>query len=61
MASPGIRLAATLRKHPLPLSVTLPLAALGIVGLAVLRLPMLAALLVLGGTGCVLTWRKLKP
>ncbi|WBS00884.1 chromate transporter [Pseudoduganella sp. SL102] len=57
----GIKLGATLRKHPLPLAVTLPLAALGIIGLAVLRLPMLGALLVLGGTGCVLTWYRLKP
>ncbi|WP_338763850.1 chromate transporter [Massilia sp. METH4] len=61
IAATGIKMAATLRKHPLPLAVTLPLAALGVIGLAVLRVPMLAALLVLGGTGCVLTWRKLKP
>ncbi|QBE65601.1 chromate transporter [Pseudoduganella lutea] len=57
----GIKLAATLRKHPLPLAVTLSLAALGVIGLVVLRVPMLAALLVLGGTGCVLTWHRLKP
>jgi chromate transporter len=57
----GIKLAATLRRHPLPLAMTLPLAGLGIVGLVVLRLPMLAALVVLGGIGCVLTWRRLKP
>lgn len=57
----GIKLAATLRRHPLPLAVTLPLAALGVLGIVVLRLPMLATLLVLGGTGCVLTWRRLRP
>jgi hypothetical protein len=32
-----------------------------VLGIVVLRLPMLAALVVLGGTGCVLTWHKLKP
>jgi chromate transporter len=61
IAATGIKMAATLRRHPLPPAVTLPLAALGIVGLVVLRVPMLAALLVLGGAGCVLTWRRLAP
>lgn len=61
IAATGIKLAATLHRHPVPLPVTLALAVLGVVGIVVLRLPMLVTLLVLGGAGCVLTWRKLKP
>jgi chromate transporter len=61
IAATGIKLAATLPRHPLPLAVTVPLAVLGVFGLVVLRLPMLAALAVLGGIGCVLTYRRLKP
>jgi chromate transporter len=61
IAATGIKMAATLQRHPLPLTVTLPLAVLGVIGLVVLRVPMLAALVVLGGLGCLLTWRKLKP
>ncbi|WEF33998.1 chromate transporter [Pseudoduganella chitinolytica] len=57
----GVKLAATLRRHPLPLPLTATLALLAIGALAVLRLPMLPVLLVLGGTGCVLTYRRLKP
>jgi chromate transporter len=61
IAATGIKVAATLHRHPLPLPVTATLAALAIVALAVLRLPMLGVLAVLGGLGCVLTWHRLKP
>lgn len=57
----GVKMAASLRRHPLPLAVTATLALLAIVALAVLRLPMLPVLLALGGIGCVLTYKKLKP
>lgn len=57
----GVKLGATLRRHPLPLAVTGTLALLAIVALAVLRLPMLPVLLLLGGIGCILTYRRLQP
>jgi chromate transporter len=61
IAATGIKVAATLNRHPLPLAVTATLAVLAIVALAVLRLPMPGVLAVLGGMGCLLTWRRLKP
>jgi len=61
IAATGIKVAATLNRHPLPLPVTATLAGLAIVALAVLRLPMPGVLAVLGGLGCVLTWYRLKP
>ncbi len=61
IAATGIKLAAALHRHPLPLPLTATVAVLAIVGLAFLRLPMLLVLAVLGGLGCVLTYRRLKP
>ena len=61
IAATGIKLAATLHRHPLPLPITATLAVLAIVALALLRLPMPGVLAVLGGIGCVLTWHRLKP
>ncbi|GGY95517.1 chromate transporter [Pseudoduganella plicata] len=61
IAATGIKLAATLTRHPLPLPVTATLAGLAIVALAALRLPMPGVLAVVGGIGCVLTWRRLTP
>ncbi|MTV52594.1 chromate transporter [Massilia buxea] len=61
IAATGIKLAASLHRHPLPLPLTASVAVLAIVGLAFLRLPMLLVLAVLGGLGCVLTYRRLKP
>lgn len=57
----GLKLAASLKKHPLPLALTLPCAALGVLMVAVLRLPMLYTLLGIGGLCCALTWSRLKP
>ena len=61
IAATGIKLAAALARHPLPLWLTLPLVALGVLAVAVLRLPLVYVLLVLGGLGCTLTYRKLSP
>lgn len=61
IAATGIKLAAALARHPLPLWLTLPLVALGVLAVAVLRLPLVYVLLVLGGLGCTLTWRRLSP
>ncbi|MGK5079231.1 chromate transporter [Janthinobacterium sp. HLX7-2] len=59
IAATGMKLAAALGKHPLPLWLTLPLAVLGVLMVAVLRWPLIYILLGLGGIGCVLTYRKL--
>ena len=61
IAATGIKLAAALARHPLPLWLGLSLVALGVLAVAVLRLPLMYVLLVLGGLGCTLTYRKLSP
>jgi len=61
IAATGIKLAAALARHPLPLWLGLSLVALGVLAVAVLRLPLVYVLLVLGGLGCTLTYRKLSP
>ncbi|PHV14408.1 chromate transporter [Janthinobacterium sp. BJB303] len=59
IAATGVKLAAALGKHPLPLWLTLPLVVLGVLTVAVFRWPLLYILLGLGGIGCLLTYRKL--
>ena len=61
IAATGLKLAAALGKHPLPLWLSLSLVVLGVLAVAVLRLPLVYVLLVLGGLGCTLTYRKLTP
>jgi chromate transporter len=55
----GLKMAASLRRHPLPWPVSVILVVAGIVAIAVLRLPLLPILLVVGGLGCVITYRRL--
>ncbi len=55
----GLRLAAALKRSPLPMSWCLAIAALGFVLVALLKCPLLYVLLGLGGLGCLLTWRRL--
>jgi len=55
----GLRLAAALKRSPLPMSWCLAIAALGFVLVALLKCPLPYVLLGLGGLGCVLTWRRL--
>lgn len=57
----GLKLAAALRTHPLGPALCAALAALTFVGMVWLRVPLYGLLLVVGGTACVLTWRKLAP
>jgi len=57
----GMKMAGTLKNHPLPMVVTVGFALLGILFVAVLHWPMIYSLLGLGGLGCVLTYRKLRP
>jgi chromate transporter len=56
----GLKLMRALRGHPLgPLLLT----AFGIatfIGIAVVRLPLLWVLLVLGGASCYITWQRLE-
>ena len=61
IAATGLRLSSALRNHPLgkPLCALLGVAAF--VAIALLRVPLAYVLLVLGGAGCVLSWRKLAP
>ncbi|MGV7206877.1 chromate transporter [Oxalobacteraceae bacterium A2-2] len=60
IAATGVKLLSALKSHPLPLAVTVPLTVLGVVLVAWLRLPLPYTLLILGGAGCGLTYRKLK-
>jgi chromate transporter len=59
IAATGVKLAAALDKHPLPLWLTLSICVLGVLMVAILRWPLLYILLGLGGIGCLLTYRKL--
>ena len=61
IAGMGIKLFSAITKHPLGRPMCVLLAALTVVAMAVLRLPLFWILPVLGGAACVLTWRKLAP
>ena len=61
IAGMGIKLFAAITKHPLGRPMCVLLAALTMVAMAGLRLPLFWILPVLGGAACVLTWRKLTP
>ena len=57
----GLKLAGTLRQHPLPLLWCVLLAAAGFALVALLHVPLFYVLAGLGGLACVLTWRRLRP
>ncbi|MEG0141940.1 MAG: chromate transporter [Comamonas sp.] len=59
VAGMGLKLAGTLRKHPLSKWYCAGLTIAAFVLVAVLRLPLFWALVLVGGTGCVLTYRRL--
>jgi len=61
IAAAGLKLMPALRKHPLPLWLTGAMCALGFVLVVLLRWPLLYVLLGIGGPGCLLTYRKLRP
>ncbi|WP_317201706.1 chromate transporter [Janthinobacterium sp.] len=61
IAATGLKLATALKKHPLPLWLTLPMCALGVLLVAVLHCPLFYVLLGLGGLGCALTYRRIAP
>ena len=55
----GLKLVPTLRKHPLGLPLSLTLALATFVAIALLRVPLLLVLAVVGGLACALTWHRL--
>ena len=59
VAGMGLKLAGTLRKHPLGKWYCAGLAMAAFVLVAVLRLPLFWALVLVGCTGCMLTYRRL--
>ncbi|MEW7847835.1 chromate transporter [Massilia aurea] len=61
VAATGLKMSAALGKNVLPLAVCVIVAALGFVLLAWIRVPLAAVVFGLGGLGCVLAWRRLKP
>jgi chromate transporter len=61
VAGMGLKLAGTLTRHPLGRWLSAALALASFTAMAVLRIPLAWVLLVVGGAGCVLTWRKLRP
>ena len=61
VAGMGLKLANTLSRHPLGRWVSIALALAAFVAMAWFRVPLIWVLLVVGGAGCVLTWRKLTP
>lgn len=60
IAATGLKLIVALRKHPLPLPISLAIALLAVVFAVVLHLPLGYTLLLLGGLSCYLTWTQLK-
>ncbi|MDB5730176.1 MAG: Chromate transporter [Variovorax sp.] len=61
IAATGLKLVAPLRRHPLGFGVCLGFAALVFGSIALLRWPLVWVLLAVGGTACVLTWRRIAP
>ena len=61
IAGMGLKLVAALRTHPLGPWVCAAVAGATLLGMAWLHIPLYWLLLVVGGTACVLTWRKLAP
>lgn len=61
IAAAGLKLAGSLLRHPLPLAVTGAIALAAFVLVALVRLPLAYVMLGLGGLGCVLTWRRMRP
>jgi len=57
----GLKLLPALRKHALGVPLCLALTAVAFAAIALLRMPLMAVLLIVGGVSCVLTWRKLAP
>jgi chromate transporter len=61
IAATGIKLIAPLRRHPLGLRVCLAFIALVFAAIALARIPLGWVLVVVGGTACTWTWKKIGP
>ncbi|SFD21123.1 chromate transporter [Massilia yuzhufengensis] len=61
IAAAGLKLSTSLAKNPMPLPWCAAIAACAFVLLAWLRAPLVWVLPPLGGLGCVLAWRRLRP
>ena len=59
IAATGLKLAGSLKYHPLKWPLCLFFCVLGFILIALLRAPLLVVLLGLGGVACALTYRKL--
>jgi len=57
----GLKLAAALARHPLPMPLCIALGAAAFGLVALLQVPLFYVLLGLGGLGCVLSYRRLAP
>lgn len=61
IAAAGLKLTGALATSPIPLPWSAAIAAAAFVLLAWLRVPLVWVLPSLGGLGCVLAWRRLRP
>ncbi|MGE5650359.1 chromate transporter [Noviherbaspirillum sp. UKPF54] len=61
IAATGLKLFGALKKNVLGLGTCVVLFSLALVAIALLRVPLVYVLLVLGGAACVLAYRKLAP
>jgi chromate transporter len=59
--STGVKLAPALRRNALGAGLAFTLAGAMFVAMAVVRVPLIWVLAVLGGLSCALAWRRLKP
>lgn len=59
IAGAGLKLTAALARGPIPRAWSAGICVAGFVLVALLHQPLLAVLLVLGGLGCLIAWRKL--
>lgn len=57
----GLKLSVALKSSPIPLAACVAIALGAFVLVALLKVRLFFVLLVLGGLGCVLAWRKLAP
>jgi chromate transporter len=61
IAAAGLKMIAALSRHPLPPTLCALLGAATFGAVALLRLPLLPVLLTVGGLGCVLCYRRIRP
>jgi chromate transporter len=57
----GLKLSVALARNPVPLAWCIAIAVTGFILVALLHVPLVVVMLVLGGLGCVLAWRGLRP